>query len=226
MVCVYNRRVIGVSAIPLLLAAATLIDGFLNPGSSGRSWLVPALLCVVALPGVLAFMTRGLSARVLASRLVAVPALLAPLSVAFPWTVTPSHFGVEFGGFGFFVEWLTKYPTLGPINVEVLLGLLGILGCAFLPWLSAALVLSHRSSRITRAVLLGLVLIPYLPVLIRLDVVLFTMGVLFKGPAFVPDPPIWVAFGPLLRLTGILSMALMMFKLDPDPATTRPEVTP
>jgi hypothetical protein len=205
----------GLSAIPLLLAAATLVSAGLGPESSGWWWRVAALLCLVALPVALALTARGRGASTLAARLVAAPALLAPLAVCFPWTVAPDHLGLGFGEFGFFLHWLTKYPSQGPINVEVLLGILCVLGCAFLPWLTAALALSHRGSRITRAVLLGLALIPYVPVLIRLDLLLFAAGIVMKSTSFQPVPPIWAAFGAMLRLTAILSMIGMLFELQP-----------
>lgn len=88
-----------------------------------------------------------------------------------------------------------------------------MLGCAFLPWLSAALLFSRHGTRITCAVLLGLVLIPYIPVLTRLDVeVLVFSAVSFAGNMkFPPAPPIWVIVGPALRLAAILSMVGMVF---------------
>ncbi len=199
-------RWIGLSAIPLLLAAATLLDEWLAPYRHRQGWRIAALACLVALPVVLALTARARGVSVLASRLIAAPALLAPVSVCFPWAAVPSHLGVAFGELPLFLEWLTRYPNRGSINVEVLLGILCILGCAFLPWLSAALLLSHRSSRPTHAVLLALVLIPYIPVAIQLDLRLLATGLLMKDSPFQPAPPIWVAFGAMIRLTAILSI--------------------
>src|SRR3712207_1528853 len=50
------------------------------------------------------------------------PCLLAPLATVYPWAVVPSRVpGIAYGGPRFFLHWLTKYPSLGPINHEVLL---------------------------------------------------------------------------------------------------------
>lgn len=50
--------------------------------------------------------------------------LLSPLSVVLPWASVPANIGLGLANFAFFVEWLTKYPNFGPINYEVLLGIL------------------------------------------------------------------------------------------------------
>lgn len=98
--------------------------------------------------------------------------LLSPLTVMLPWAAAPSHIGIGLGNFSFFVHWLTKYPNLGPINYEVLLGMLCVLGSATMPALYAASRLwagddDERSS--LSFVLFVLHLVAYLPVLVRLD---------------------------------------------------------
>ena len=149
----------------------------------------------------------GRDATNLATRSVAIPALVAPLSVCFPWTAVPSKIGITFGEFGFFLHWLTKYPTVGPVNHEVLLGILCVLGCGFMPWLSAVLRRHGNSGRAAHLVLAGLALIPYVPVLIRLDANLFLAGTYSAATA---GAPIWVALGPVLRLAAILSIIGML----------------
>jgi hypothetical protein len=54
--------------------------------------------------------------------------ILSPLGLLFPWVV--------FGGVQAYdwVEWLTKYPDFGPINLEVGLGILCMLVCSLLPF--------------------------------------------------------------------------------------------
>ena len=60
--------------------------------------------------------------------------LLSPLVVVPAWTTTAGPLpGVGLANFGFFVGWLTRYPNLGPINYEVLLGIVCVLGTAILP---------------------------------------------------------------------------------------------
>jgi hypothetical protein len=192
-------------AFPLLLAASTLAWELIKPYSSSQTTLLVALVSLVVVPVVVGLASRLPAPPVV--RLVATPALLAPVAVCFPWTVAPSHLGLGFGDFGYFRHWLTKYPSWGPINDEVLLGILCVLGCAFLPWLAAVIRLHRSTGRLTQLALLGLALIPYIPVLIRLDALLFVAGALAPGP--MPRPPIWVTFGPVLRLASILSMAGM-----------------
>jgi len=202
-----------ITALPLLLAAVKLSLEALSLGTGGLAPPVPPLLSLLVLPVLVALPARGHGPAALLSRLLATPALLAPIAVCFPWTVAPSHLGLAFGEFAFFLHWLTKYPSWGAVNHEVLLGILCVLGCAFLPWLAAALRLHGNSGRGPQAVLLGLVLIPYVPVLIRLDATLFLAGVLGGRMPFQPGPPIWVTFGPVLRLASILSMIGLLLDL-------------
>src|SRR5262245_9916714 len=56
------------------------------------------------------------------------PCFLAPLALLYPWVVVPGHVGLAVGGPAFFYGWLTKYPSLGPVNVVALLGVLCLLG--------------------------------------------------------------------------------------------------
>jgi hypothetical protein len=198
------------AAAPLLLAAGTLVLEVLAPAAATGWTRLLALVTLLALPVSFALTARGRGSRALASRIVATPALLAPVAVCFPWTVAPSHLGLAFGEFGFFVHWLTKYPGWGAVNHEVLLGILCVLGCAFLPWLAAVLRVLERGGRAAQGVLLGLVLIPYIPVLVRLDVGLFIAGVFAGSAGPRPAPPLWVVFGPVLRLASILSMIGML----------------
>ena len=196
-----------IAAIPLLLAAATLALEVIAPHIVGGKARLLALASLLAVPVLIVLTALRRGSRTLASRLFATPALLAPVAVCFPWTVAPSHLGLAFGDLEFFLHWLTKYPTWGRLNHEVLLGILCVLGCAFLPWLAAVLRLYEKGGRAALMTLLGLVLIPYIPVLIRLDVLLFIAGLPL---GVLPAPPIWVVFGPVLRLASILSMIGML----------------
>ncbi len=197
-------------ATPLLVAAVDLLCEGLGRDRLHASLRLVALLGLVAVPSLLTLTARGRGPAALASRIVAAPALLAPLAVCFPWTVAPSHLGVAFGEFAFFLHWLTKYPDWGSVNREVLLGILCVLGCAFLPWLAAVLHLRRRGGRVAGMGLLGLVLIPYAPVLIQLDLGLFLVGTFGAKLIMGVRPPIWVVFGSVLRLASILSMIGML----------------
>ena len=124
------------------------------------------------------------------------PCALAPLGVLAPWVVAPSHVGIGVGNFGFFLHWMTRYPNLGPINGEVLLGMGAVLGASTMPSLLAAHAwFAHPSRARTTAVLVLLHLVAYVPVLLRLDVGLFAYArlVATDGPVSLLSSG-WSAF--------------------------------
>jgi hypothetical protein len=96
------------------------------------------------------------------------PCLLAPLAIIAPWAVVPSRLGPAHAGLRFFVAGLSQ----GPVHVEILLGLCGVLLSAALPAAFAAHALAARepSARALRLLALGQ-LVAYVPVLLRLDAV-------------------------------------------------------
>jgi hypothetical protein len=110
---------------------------------------------------------------------------MAPLGVIPSWVVAPSHFGMTSGSLGFFLGWLTRYPNLGPINSEVLLGILCVLGSGAIP---AAFGLYCLTKRDRSWVVLGLFmasqLVAYVPVLVRLDweQAIYAFAILRWGP--------------------------------------------
>lgn len=93
------------------------------------------------------------------------PAMLAPLALIYPWAAIPGHMGVAFGRPRFFLHWLTKYPNLGPINYEVLLGILRILAASFVP---AAFAIYRLAAGARRWVLIALPWPPLLPMCLYL----------------------------------------------------------
>lgn len=151
-----------------------------------------------------------------------VPCVLAPLAALSPWTVAPSPLGPGLGGLPFFLSWLTRYPTVGPVNHEVLLGTLAVLGACALPAALAHHVATSRHPRVrTIALLAALQLAAYLPVLVRLDAALLAHGWTAVqhgslGPVVAPGRATagWqsallasrIAVGPLLRLAATASM--------------------
>ena len=108
------------------------------------------------------------------------------------------------------------------MNIEVLLGLLCVLGCAFIPWLAAVLFVSRSLSYAARAALLALALVPYVPVVIRLDAQLVAAAFVI-GRAQVQPLIIVLLLGPVLRLAAVLSVAGML--LDSE-GTTRRRIEP
>lgn len=124
-------------------------------------------------------------------------ALASPLSVILPWVVAPTRIGLGFANFGFFVEWLTRYPNLGPINYEVLFGILCVLGTASLPAFYAMARLWGRESLVP-TVLFVLHLVVYVPVVVRLDYELFLVSLMYG------------TLGPFVFGSGALMRALML----------------
>jgi hypothetical protein len=125
---------------------------------------------------------------------------LAPFAWLYPWALVPPHFpGLAVGGPEFFKEWLVKYPNLGPVNFEVLLGILCILGLGVLP-----VIAIYLRSRLLAVALWFVVLAMETAVLIRLDAML-----LFAAAAAAPGG-LATAFGPLIRLLALSFMTMQM----------------
>ena len=124
--------------------------------------------------------------------------LLSPLAVIPPWTITSGKIGIGLGNFGYFVDWLTKYPNLGPVNYKILLGIGCVLGASTVPATFAlyASRLREPRQRVCGAFLLAQLLV-YVPVLIHLDSGLLLYGFMvtsgtptsLMGP--VVEPVIW-----------------------------------
>jgi len=135
------------------------------------------------------------------------PALLAPAALLFPWVATGGHLGIELGGFGSFLAWSTKYPNLGPVNVQVLAGALCVVLASALP----ALLAIYRIGRESRTLVVGLLastaVVAYVPVLIRLDLTLFVLGV------FDPLVEFEAAVGPLVRALAVAATVAMALRV-------------
>lgn len=124
------------------------------------------------------------------------PCFLAPLAVLSAWTPTP---GPGYGGWGFFLHWLTKYPNFGPINIEVFLGIVCVLLSALLPAVFAGYAITQHPRRLSVLALLALELACLVAVVIKLD-----LGLLFWGVGLLMGPTLFA--GPVLRLSGAVAM--------------------
>lgn len=139
-------------------------------------------------------------------------AWLAPLALLLPWYAEPAlNGGFAFGGWAFFRRWLVKYPTLGPINWEVGLGIVCVVGSAFFSLAFAAYsTLARAPQRRVQLALFIALLVLYAPVLARLDLMLWfalVVGRQLDG------------FGALLRLVALANAALVVSRA---PRATRP----
>jgi hypothetical protein len=139
------------------------------------------------------------------------PCVLAPLAVIVPWAAVPTHLGPGLGGFSTFLAWLTRYPTMGPVNHEVLLGLFAVLGSCAMPAFLAVYASQARQPRFPVVATLALLhLLAYVPVLLRLDVELaataWALGSLETDPVLRLAGFVSFAASSLLRLAATVSV--------------------
>lgn len=129
------------------------------------------------------------------------PCYAAPFGLLQPWTAAPGLGGIYFGGYRFFLGWLVKYPNFGPINYEVLLGILCVMGSVILPAIYAFYLSCTRQPRKWFAWgLLLWVLVCYIPMFVQLDLALISFGLSF-GWLSMP------VYGPLTHAIALLTMA-------------------
>jgi len=108
--------------------------------------------------------------------LAAIPSVFAPCAVFSAWTLSSSHLAVvAWGGFGYFIDSLSRFPDWGTINSLVLLALLAELCMAFVPVL---LVWAYYAEWPNYALLLLalLSLFAYVSLLVELDFYLYWLG--------------------------------------------------
>jgi hypothetical protein len=135
---------------------------------------------------------------------------LAPFAVIYPWVITSGPPMGGYGGVVFFTHWLTKYPNFGPVNIEVLIGMVCVIGVALLPALFANTATNQRPNPLVLLMLFVVNLIMFVPVFIRLDLNLWITGLLGQtgnieglyGPALHTAPFMvmtWYAIKLLIR---------------------------
>lgn len=144
-------------------------------------------------------------------------AWLAPLALFLPWYAEPAmNGGFAFGGWAFFFRWLVKYPNLGPINWEVGLGIVCVIGSALVALAFAAYATFAREPR--RRVQLALfvaLLVLYAPVFARLDLMLWFALIAGRHAD---------GLGALLRLAALANVAIVVRRASRpiDRSLTRP----
>jgi len=166
---------------------------------------IPPLILTAAI-GLFAASIRASHAGLRRAALL-LPCAAAPAALLYPWGATP---GPPLGGFGelpYFLSWLFRYPNLGPFNYEVLAGIAAMLAAGFLPALVAVLA-QMRAPRPALRTVAVLALIAYLPVLIRLDLVLTVVGWrLFEEFGVQPYP----FYGPATRAIAVAAALGLAF---------------
>lgn len=143
------------------------------------------------------------------------PCFLAPFAVLYSWVFTPGGLTGGYGGYEFFIGWLTKYPNLGSINYEVLLGMICIIGSSFVPVIFAYFNLKFVQSK--KALLIGLLitnLVLFIPVFIELDIGLWITGFFgaFTIGANMTPQGIEVFYSPTLRSIPLIIMIIITVK--------------
>ena len=126
---------------------------------------------------------------------------LTPFSVLYPWIISPGHLGIGFGGFNFFVEWLTKYPNLWKVNIEVLMGMVCFITASLVPGIFSYAYIFNKNRGIL--VLLAVIeIVFYTPVLVTLDFsFLFIIAISVLGKINTVGYFVSLS-GPVLRLVS------------------------
>ena len=138
-----------------------------------------------------------------------IPGFMAPTALFSAWTLTPSHLGgVAWGGIHYFLEAVTRYPSVGPVNSEVFIGILLVLCVSYLPVAIAWGYLSHWS-RTTMYTLLLLAVIGYVIVAVHLDFNLWLAG--FYGSE--QESLVFLLYGPVSRTLAVAGACYLVISL-------------
>jgi len=131
---------------------------------------------------------------------------LAPFALWYPWVITSGATSPGYGGILHFVQWLTKNPNFGPINIQVLIGIICKITIAVLPAFYAFHALSEKPVMSRLLILYSICLIAFMPVFIRLDLMLWIAGFgggdesrVISGSDFF--------YGPLLQTAALAIMS-------------------
>jgi hypothetical protein len=135
---------------------------------------------------------------------------LAPFALWYPWVITSGSTDPGYGGFLYFMEWLTKNPNLGAVNLQVLIGIICMITTTVLPPVYAFHALSDKPHMSRLLLLFSICLIAFMPVFIRLDLMLWITG--FGGgshPAGASEGlhGLDLAYGPLLHTAPMAIMS-------------------
>jgi hypothetical protein len=201
---------------PLMLSCIYILSSSVNSEIEHAisSSIAPSILVLIILLTLVVIFTFGIinkKPRLIRTALLSICAL-TPFAVMYPWVATPDNIGMSYGGYRFFLEWLTKYPNFGPINSEVLLGMACVVLASFIP---AVYCYGKAFEKYHRTIIVLLLLVEvaaYLPVLIRLDWLLFLGGIwgnYRSGEILIRD--LSVLTGPSLRLVSFLIIFGMEF---------------
>lgn len=168
--------------------------------------IVSAVFLLILAILVIAFLISGIVAKRHSKTLQRISILtfcsLAPLAILNAWTLAPrGPYG--FGGYGYFLHWLTRYPNFGSINLEVFLGIVCVIISSFLPALLATYSLTKRPSKVLVGFMCFIELLALVAVIVHLDLPMLIVGTKIFSSTFLA--------GPLLRLAGGSAMVVAAY---------------
>ena len=198
--------------LPCLLSCAYLLGDALNQRTEYyiNTTIIPELLLIIIAAVVVFYLLYAIIKR--DNKYIIYCCLsicsLTPFSAMYPWVISPGHLGIGFGGFNFFIEWLTKYPDFWKINIEVLIGIICFITASFVPGIFSCIYVRKKSRGIL-ALLAIVEIVFYAPVLVKLDYPFFSIvvtNVLYK---ISPIGYCASLFGPVLRLISFVAIMVL-----------------
>jgi hypothetical protein len=133
---------------------------------------------------------------------------LAPFALWYPWVVTHGSGHADYGGVLYFMQWLTKHPNVGPVNIQILIGMVCMIAITVLPAVYAFHALSDKPRMGTLLVLYSVCLLAFVPVFIRLDLMLWVSGFSGNLPQTGDDiNGLELTYGPLMHTAPLAIMS-------------------
>lgn len=135
---------------------------------------------------------------------------LAPFALWYPWVITGGSTDPGYGGVLHFMTWLTKNPNFGSVNLQVLIGIVCMIAITVLPPVYAFHALSDKPHMGRLLVIYSICLIAFMPVLVRLDLMLWVTGFSDSTPQSGESESLYgldYVYGPLLHTAPIAIMS-------------------
>jgi hypothetical protein len=202
--------------LPGLLSCAYLLGDVLNQKTEYyiNTSSIPEILIIAMLAVVLSFLLCAIIKRDVKYCIYCCLSIcsLTPFSVLYPWVISPGHLGIGFGGFNFFIEWLTKYPNLFKVNIEVLMGMVCFITASLVPGIFSYTYIGNKNRMIL--VLIAIIeVVFYAPVLVKLDFPFLFIVAMNIIDTISPIGYFVSFFGPVLRLVScVIIIALTIMK--------------
>ena len=112
--------------IPLFIALIYLLTALAFKTDEvfyGTFWFDLPPLVLIAAAGIWLY-RKFVLRRVLSNDFWLYLCFLAPFALWYPWAITGGATTPGYGGFLYFMQWLSKNPNFGPVNIQVLIGII------------------------------------------------------------------------------------------------------